>query len=127
MCYSFLLALNLHLALTVDAVVCVELLLQLDDSFVALVKSCRESNHNVSLLNQKLLVTIYLSLILFDLITLTLDFLQSVLILLTNLALLFLKGNTKLRRFFYLLSADEHLRIHHLDLLFEFAFLLLLH
>ena len=92
------------LALLVDPVVRVQLLLQLDNRLVPLVQPRRQSNHNVSLLQQQLLVTIHLGFVLLDLLTLTLQLTQTTLVLLTNCTLLLFQGSLELGGIFNLLA-----------------------
>jgi len=73
----------------VNSIVSIQFLLKLNDSLISLIQSGSQSNHNVSLLEKQLLVTIYLGFVFFDLGTLFLDFLELLLVFLTDEALLF--------------------------------------
>ena len=69
-----LFALNTRLSLKQNLVVSIQLLLQLNDILISFVKSRCQSNHDVSLLEQQLLISVNLGLSFFDLSPLSLDF-----------------------------------------------------
>ena len=65
-----------------DAVVSVQFLLQLYDGLVPFIQTAGQRNHNVSLLEQQLLVPIHLSLLFLDLSALSLHLLKLDIVLL---------------------------------------------
>ncbi len=119
--------LNELLCVLVNAIVRVQLLLQLNDRLVAFIESRGKRNHDVPLLEQQLLVSVHLCLFFFDLRALPLHFLQFKLILLPDQFLFLLQERAKLRGLLDLLPADEHLRVKRPYFLFKSLFLLSLH
>ena len=107
--YASLLAFDAGLSLEGNSVVSIELLLQLDDSFIALVQPASQGNHDVTLFQEKLFVAVDLSLSFLNLGPLTLDLRQLCFIFLPDSLLLFFKGCTELRRIFNLLTTRQDL------------------
>lgn len=81
---------NAELGLHGDAVISVKLLLQLNNGLISFVEARREGNHDVSLLQQQVLVPVHLGLPLFDLVPLSLDLVEFDLVFLSDEALLLL-------------------------------------
>ena len=67
---SIVLKLHALFGISVDSVVCLQFFLKLNDCFVSLVQSRSQSDHDVTLLQQQLFVSVYLLLVFFDLNTL---------------------------------------------------------
>ena len=88
--HSLLLLHDIVVRVECDLVICVQLFLQLDDGLISLVESTGQGYHDVSLLEQQLLVSINLSLPLLQLISLLLHLTQFHLVLLPYNLLLFL-------------------------------------
>ena len=118
--------LGVLLVVLVLAVHCVEFLLQPDDGLVAFIEAGCQSDHDVPLLEQQLLVAVDLCLVLLNLLPLSLQLTQPPLVLLPYQPLPLLQGRLELRRVLDLLTTHQQLRVEHLDLLFEPLLLLLL-
>lgn len=86
--------------------------MQLDDGLVALVQSRCQCDHDVTLLLQQRFVAIHLSLVLFDLLALSLDLNQFLVVLLANYALLLLESRPELGSVLYFAAAYQHLAVH---------------
>lgn len=102
---------NFHNVFTLfmNTIISIKLLLQLNYSLVSFIKSSCESYHNISLLQQQLLISIYLSFVFFDLLPLSLDVSEFRLIFLAYNALLCLESRAKLRQVLDLFSSDQYL------------------
>ena len=122
---SRLLSLYARFGLQSNPVVSVKLFLQLNDCLVSLVEATRECNHDISLLQQELLVAVHLGLPLLNLSPLALNLIQFRLVLLPYTLLLFLQRRPELRSVFDFLTAGQNLRIHCFDFLLQQSFLLL--
>lgn len=122
---SRLLSLDARFGLQSNPVIGVKLFLQLNDCLVSLVEAAREGDHDISLLQQELLVAVHLGLALLDLGPLALNLIQFRLVLLPYTLLLLLERRPKLRSVFDLLSAGQNLRIHCFDFLLQQSFLFL--
>lgn len=107
------------LSVLMDSIIGVELLLKLDYGLVALIKSACQSDHDVSLLQQELLVSVDLGLVFLDLSPLALHVLELLLILLPDELLLLLEQGTELRGLLDFLAANEHLGVEGANLLLE--------
>jgi len=109
-----------------DPVVCIEFFLKLNNGLISFIKSTRQSNHNVSLFKQKLLVPINLCLFFLDLSPFSFHLLKFLLILLSNQLLFLLKQSSELRCLFYLFTPNKHLRVESPYFLLKSFFLLFL-
>jgi hypothetical protein len=116
--YSHIFELDVCLCLPVDSIVGLKLLLKLDDCLISLIEPTSKSNHDISLLQQELLVPIYLLLVLLDLDTLLLDLLHLLVKFHSHDTLFLFEGISELREILYFLTTDEDLRVHGLDFLF---------
>lgn len=110
-----------------NPVIRVQLLLQLDYGLVALIQPGSQCDHNVALLQKKLLVPVDLGLFLLYLSALPFHLLQLLLVLLADKFLLLFQERAELWRFFYLLATYQHLRVERTDLFLESFFLFTLH
>ena len=88
---------------------CVKFLLQLDDCLISLVESAGQGNHDVSLLEEELLVPVDLGLTFLELVSLALYFTQLDFILLSDDTLLLLKSRSELRGVLDLFTSCKHL------------------
>jgi hypothetical protein len=122
---SHILKLYIRLSLSIDAVISLQLLLQLNDSFISLVEPACQCNHDVSLLKQELLVSIYLLFVFLDLDPLLLNLLHFFIEFHSHNSLFFFQGISELREIFNLFTTNQNLRIHSLYLLFKYLFLFL--
>jgi len=102
----------------VNAIVCIQFFLELDNCFITLVETGGQRDHDVSLFQQQLLVSVDLGLVFFDLNTLALNLAKFCIVFLPDLLLLLLKRNSKLLCLFNLLSSSEHLPVQRFDLVF---------
>jgi hypothetical protein len=119
---------DILLSFPIDSIVGIQLLLQLNNGFVPLVKPTGQSNHDVSLFKEQLFVSIHLLLVLLDLYPFFLDFLHFLVVLFSDQPLSLFQRRSELRGVLDLLTTFEHLGVHRLDLLLkELALLLLLH
>ena len=116
---SVVFKLHALLSVSVDSVVCFEFFLELNDCFVSLVQSGSQSDHDVSLLEQKLLVAVNLLFVFFYLNTFLFDFLHFLIVLFAYHALSFFESVSKLRSVFHFLATNEELAVHGSDLLFK--------
>lgn len=92
--------------------------MQLDDCLITFIESRRQCNHNVPLLQEKLLVSVNLGLALLYLVSLPFDLVQLALVLLSDSFLLLLESCSELGCVFNLFATVEHLRVHRFDLIF---------
>mmetsp|Transcript_29520 Transcript_29520/g.28683 ORF Transcript_29520/g.28683 Transcript_29520/m.28683 type:complete len:232 (+) Transcript_29520:603-1298(+) len=100
-----LLQLNDLLSLPMDPIIRIQLLLQLYDSFISLVEPACECYHDISLLQEELLVPVYLGLVFLYLAPFFLDVLELQLVLLPDHPLLFLQGTPELWCILHLLPS----------------------
>lgn len=113
---------------SVDSVICIKFFLQLYDSFVSLIEPRSKSNHDVSLLEEQLLVPVHLLLVLLYLDTFLLDLLHLLVEFFSQHPLLLFQGDSELGGVLDLFTTNEHLGVHGVDLGFEhFLLLLFLH
>ncbi len=124
---AVLLLVNHLLSVTVDALVCVQLLLELDYCLVTLVQTSCESYHDISLFKQQLLVSVYLRFIFFNLLSFSFQLTKFSFILLSNNPLLLFQSAFELWGVFNFLTPNKQLRIQHLNLLLQFLFFFFLH
>lgn len=109
-----------------DTIIGVQLFLQLDNSLIAFVEAGGERDHDISLLEQQLLVPVHLGLILFNLLPLALNVREFSFILFSDNALLGFERRSELGEVLDLLAADEHLAAEEADLLFQLLLLFFL-
>ena len=114
-----LLRLDARLCLQGDPVVRIKFLLQLNDCLISFVQTTGQGNHDVSLFEQELFISVNLSLSFFDLGPLTLYLVQLCLIFLPDALLLLFERRPELRRVFNLLASRQNLRVHCFDFLFK--------
>lgn len=107
------------LRLSVDPVIRVQLFLKLDYSLIPLVESGSESDHDVPLLEQQLLVPVHLLLVLLQVHPFLLDFLQLRVVLLSDHPVLLLQSGTELGMVLNFLSSSQHLGVHSCYLLLQ--------
>ena len=117
--------LNASLRLLYDPIVGFQLFLQLNYGLVPLVQPLSQRYHDVSLLQEELLVAINLGLPLLDLRPLFFDFVKLGFILLSNALLLLDESGSELRSVLDLLTSWQNLGVHSLDLVFKLALLFL--
>ena len=122
---SRLLTLNARLCLERDSVVSVKFLLQLYDGLITLIKTRGKRNHDVTLLQEQLLISVNLSFAFFDLVSFPFNLVQLGFILLPDPLLLLFERSPELGRVLNLLATWEDLRVHGLDLVLEHALLFL--
>ena len=115
--YSHVFELDVGLCLPVDSIIGLKLLLELDDSLISFIESTSECNHDISLLQQQLLVPIHLLLVLLDLDALLLYLLHLFVEFHSHDTLFLFESISELREILNLLTTDEDLRVHGLDLL----------
>jgi len=96
---------NVLLGFFVDAVVGIEFFLELNYSFVPLVKSPGECDHDISLFEQQRLVLVDLLLIHFDFFPFFLDFLHFLSVLHPDLSLLLFNSRSEVGMVLYFLAA----------------------
>ena len=118
---------NKQLRFSIDSVIGVQLFLQLNNGFVSFIEPARKCNHYVSLLQQQLLVPIYLLLVFFNLDSLLFDFLHLLVVFLSNHSLLLFQCISELRSVFNFLATNQHLWVHGEYLLLEQLLLLFFH
>ena len=114
---SKLFKLNCLFSFTVKAVVSIQLFLQRDYLLISFVESTCQSNHNVTILHQNVLISVNLLFVLFDLLTFPFYFCEFNLIFLSYKTLLMFKCCTELRSIFDFTPAYQHLRVHSFDFL----------
>jgi len=103
------LLINDLLGVLVNPIVCVQLLLELDDSLIPLVQPRSQCDHDVSLLQKELLVPVDLGLFFLDLGALSLHLLELQLVLLSDQLLLLFQEGAELWRLLDLLATYQHL------------------
>ena len=122
---SHIFKLYICLSLTIDAIIGFQLLLELNNGFISLIEPASQSNHDISLLQQELLVSINLLFVFLNLDSLLLNFLHFFIEFHSHNSLFFLQGISKLRKIFNLFTTYQNLRIHGLYLLLQYLFLFL--
>jgi len=123
---SIILQLHALLSVSVYPVVCLQFFLKLNDCFVSLVQPRSQSDHDVTLFQQQLFVSVYLLLVFLYLNTLLFYLLHLLIVLFANHTLSFFQGISELRRVFYFLTTNEKLAVHGCDLLLKQLLLFLL-
>jgi len=93
--------------------------LQLNDRFITLIEPSSEANHDISLLKEQVLISVYLNFVIFQLLSFFLKLIKFDFVLLPNDSLLGLEGILELRSVFDLLASYKHLGSHHLDFLIK--------
>ena len=122
--YPVILDLHALFCISIDLIICFKLLLQLNNSFISFIESWSQCNHDVSLFEKKLFISVNLLLVFFNLDTFFFNFLHFNIVLLANKPLSFLKCWSELWSVFYLLSSNEHLTVHCLYFLLKYLLLL---
>lgn len=93
----------------------IELTLQINYGLIPLIQSWRQPNHDVSLLQQQVFVSLHVHLIIFQLLPLTLKLIQFGLVFLSYHALTLLQSWLELRCFLDVLTTDQHLWGEHFN------------
>lgn len=100
--------------------------MKLNDCLVSFIQPAGQGDHDISLFQQQLLVSVHLLLVLFDLDPFLLYLLHLLVEFHSHYSLLLLQSISELRQVLYLLTTNEDLRVHGLYFLFENLLLLLL-
>ena len=123
---SIILKLHALLSVSVYPIVCLQFFLKLNDCFVSFVQPRSQSDHDITLLEQELFVSVYLLLVFFDLNTFLFYLLHLLVVFFADHPLSFLQCISELRCVFYFLATNEQLAVHGGDLLLQKFFLFLL-
>mmetsp|Transcript_4805 Transcript_4805/g.17980 ORF Transcript_4805/g.17980 Transcript_4805/m.17980 type:complete len:263 (+) Transcript_4805:1829-2617(+) len=107
-------------------IVCIELLLQLENNLVSFVETSSEGNHYVSLFEKQVFVAIHLSLVLLDGLTLTFQLIQLVTVDSMNALVFLLQQLTEHWCFLNLFTTNQELTLHERNLFFKLSLCLFL-
>jgi len=117
--YPEILEFHALFCVSIYSIICFQLFLELDDRFVSLIESWCQCNHDISLFQEELLVSINLLFIFLDLDSFLLNFLHPLIIFLSDHFLSFFECISKLWSIFNFLSTHEKLTVHSSNLLLK--------
>ena len=103
--------LNELFSVLVYPVISIKLLLQLNNGLISFIEAGCKCNHDVTLFQKQLLISVYLSFLFLNLGPLTLHLLKFLLILHPYQLLFFFEQSPELRRLLNFLTSYQHLRV----------------